>query len=266
MYAIFFHAHQKIDRVAHKHLERLVGEQDGFPPLKNVLHFEGRNGPDAAKLKNKPGVEQPWHFINPFDEDDTELNEAIQLHYDGLVVALRKQNRERAAFEAAWLAHSLVDGLTPAHHYPYEKALEALRGEGRSSRTTLKSRAVVKGKTHSDSLMRSLKIVGPRGLLTTHMTFEAGAFMIMLPLKLASAFPTADDLAAIQMLGLPAYFQQVAREVGARGMFEQFLKTGWTPKLARLVRRELAPRMVEIVTLAWYSALVDAGVVRDKKL
>jgi hypothetical protein len=266
MFAIFFHAHQKIDRVAHKHLERLTGEPNSFPPLKNVLHFEGHNGPDAAKLKNKPGVEQPWHFINPFDLADTELGEAIQLHYGGLVAALKKQNRERAAFEAAWLAHALVDGLTPAHHYPYEEALETLRGEDRSSRNTLKSRVVVKGKTRRDSLMRSLKIVGPHGLLTTHTTFEAGAFMIMQPLKLAGAFPTSDNLTAVQKLGLAKYFAQVAREIGARGMFEQFLRTGWTPKLARLVRRELAPRMVEIVTLAWYSALADAGLVRDKKL
>jgi len=262
MYAIFLHAHQKIDRIAHKHLERLLGEQDGFPPIKSILHFEGRKGPDATKLKNKPGVEQPWHFVNPFDAQDTELGTAIQHHYDELVRALKDKNKERSAFEAAWLAHAIVDGLTPAHHYPYEAALEDLRGEDRSSRTTLKSRVIVKGETPSDSLKRSLKIVGPRGLLTTHTTFEAGAYMIMMPLKLATAFPTPEDLETLHTLGLPKYFQQVAKEIGARGMFEQFLKTGWTPKLARVVRNEMAPHMVSAVTLAWYSALVDAGHVK----
>lgn len=266
MYAIFFHAHQKIDRVAHKHLERLLGEQDGFPPIKGILHFEGRKGPDATKLKNKPGVEQPWHFVNPFDVHDTELGEAIQHHYDELVKALKDVNRERSAFEAAWLAHAIVDGLTPAHHYPYEEALEHLRGEDRSSRTTLKSRVLVKGTTHRDSLRRSLKVVGPKGLLTTHTAFEGGAFMIMLPLKLTTAFPTPDDLETLHKLGLVPYFQQVAREIGARGMFEEFLKTGWTPKLARIVRNEMAPRMVNAVTLAWYSALVDAGAVKAETM
>lgn len=266
MYAIFFHAHQKIDRIAHKHLERLTGEQDGFPSIKNVLHFEGRNGPDATKLKNKPGVEQPWHFINPFDVNDTELGEAIQHHYEMLVGALKNANKERAAFEAAWLAHALVDGLTPAHHYPYEEALEELRGEDRSSRTSLKSRALVKGETTTDSIKRSLQVIGPRGLLTTHTAFEAGAYMIMMPLKLTSAFPTADDLQTVRELGIGGYFQRVAREVGARGMFEEFLKSGWTPKLARTVRRELAPKMVSMVTLAWYSAQIDAGLVRHEEL
>ena len=266
MYAIFFHAHQKIDRIAHKHLERLAGEQDGFPSIKSILHFEGRNGPDATKLKKNPGVDQPWHFINPFDVSDTELGEAIQHHYNELVGALKANNKERAAFEAAWLAHALVDGLTPAHHYPYEEALEELRGEDRSSRTSLKSRAIVKGDTPSDSLKRSLQVIGPNGILTTHTTFEAGAYMIMMPLKLTSAFPTADNLQLVRNLGLGSYFQQVAREVGARGMFEQFLKTGWTPKLARIVRTEMAPQMVSMVTLGWYSALIDAGIVREEAL
>lgn len=262
MYAVFLHAHQKIDRIAHKHLERLLGEQDGFPPIKSILHFEGRKGPDATKLKNKPGVEQPWHFVNPFDVYDTELGEAIQHHYDALVKALKDGNHERSAFEAAWLAHAIVDGLTPPHHYPYEEELENLRGEGRSSRTTLKSRVIVKGESPRDSLKRSLKIVGPKGLLTTHTTFEAGAYMIMLPLKLTTAFPNQEDLDSLHALGLAKYFQQVAKEIGARGMFEEFLKTGWTPRLARTVRNEMAPRMVSAVTLAWYSALVDAGHVR----
>lgn len=266
MYAIFFHAHQKIDRVAHKHLERLLGEQDGFPSIKSVLHFEGKNGPDSTKLKILPVEEQPWHFVNPFDTADTELGEAIQNHYDELVKALKDSNKERSAFEAAWLAHALVDGLTPAHHYPYEEALEELRGEDRSSRTTLKSRAIVKGDTATDSVIRSLQVIGPKGLLTTHTAFEAGAYMIMMPLKLNNAFPSHDELKAMRSIGIGEYFQLVAREVGARGLFDEFLLHGWTPKLARTVRTWMAPRMVNMVTLAWYSALIDAGVVQEESL
>lgn len=264
MYAVVFHAHQKIDRVARKHLERLVGEREEFPRLRKILHFEGRNGPDAVKLKNKPGVERPWHFMNPFDSKDDELDEAIKHHYDRLVGALRGSNQERAAFEAAWLAHALVDGLTPAHHYPYEEELAALRGEDRTTRTTIAAHVLVKGETASDSLKRSLKLVGPKGLLTTHTAFEAGAFMIMAPMKLTAAFPRSEDLARVRSLGLVEYFHRTAKEVGAHGMFEQFCRTGWTPKLARQVRKELAPRMVSMVTLAWYSALVDAGLVKSE--
>ncbi len=234
-----------------------------FPSIKNILHFEGRNGPDATKLKKTEIEQQPWHFANPFDDSDTELSEAIQQHYNQLVTALKAQNETRAAFEAAWLAHALVDGLTPAHHYPYEQELEALRGEDRSSRTSMRSRAWVKGHSPHDSLKRSLKIVGPKGLLTTHTAFEAGAYSIMLPLKLANAMPTRESVASIRKDGLLPYFKHAARDVAMFDLFNRFLQTGWTPALGRLVRHELAPRMVAIVTLAWYSACVDAGLVKD---
>lgn len=268
MFAVVFHAHQKIDRVAYQHLLSAVGGERpaNFPTIKKILHFEGKNGPDATRLKNSAHAEQPWHFVNPFDAKDTELGQAIQYHYNEFTDALRTGNQARAAFEAAWLAHALVDGLTPAHHYPYEAALEDLRGEDRLSRTTIASHFVIKGKTARDSLRRSVKFVGPKGLLTTHTTFEAGVFVIMAPLKLRRAMPSAEDLAAVQKLGVAEYFQRIAREVAALGMYEQFMRTGWTPRLARIVRRELAPRLVLMVAAAWFAAAVDAGLLKTTKL
>src|ERR1035441_2898896 len=81
-------AHQKIDRVARRHLERLLPHCQ-FPSAKAILQFEG--------------------------------------HYRKLVEVLKAGDRVRAAFEAAWLAHAVVDGLTPAHHYPYAEKLVELR-------------------------------------------------------------------------------------------------------------------------------------------
>ena len=40
-----------------------------------------------------------------------------------------KNDKTRAAFEAAWLAHALTDGLTPAHHYPYQEAVSELMSD-----------------------------------------------------------------------------------------------------------------------------------------
>lgn len=263
MYAVILHAHQKIDRVAHRHLRGLTASDIFFPALKNIYHFEGNNGPDATKLKNKENVEQPWHFINPLDIDDTDLHRYITDHYDALVKALKNKDEVRSAFEASWLAHALVDGLTPAHHYPYEQALEELRGETRHSRKGLVGRAYVKGETHRDSLKRSLRLIGPKGLLTTHALFEGGAFTIMVPLRLKSAVPTPHDVRAIRRDGIVRYFQEVAKEIASYDMYERFYQHGWTSKLTRDVRRELAPRMVKMVTLAWYAALCDAGLVQE---
>ncbi|HSH55744.1 MAG TPA: hypothetical protein VK983_02880 [Candidatus Limnocylindrales bacterium] len=259
MYAVFLHAHQKIDRTAYRHLKRTLSESCFFPALDQILHFEGHNGPDSTKLKNKKNVEQPWHFIDPFDETDTALLTLIQQHYDELVQALKDRDEVRAAFQSAWLAHALVDGLTPAHHYPYEKELELLRGEDRHSRKGLVGRAYVKGMTPKDSFRRSYQLIGPKGLLTNHAMFEGGAYTIMRPMKLATAQPTAEDLQRIREEGIVPVFYKFAREIGSHDLYRRYVAKGWTPKLVRDIRRELAPRMVQVVTLAWYSALMDAG-------
>ena len=56
-------AHQKIDRVARKHLEALLPENN-FPKISNILKFEGDKGPDSIKRKS-PFVDEPWHFFHP---------------------------------------------------------------------------------------------------------------------------------------------------------------------------------------------------------
>ena len=264
MYAVFLHAHQKIDRVAHRHLRRLALKGTFFPGLRTIYHFEGNNGPDSTKLKNKQNVEQPWHFINPLDIKDTDLHRYIDDHYHALVEALKVRDEVKSAFEAAWLAHALVDGLTPAHHYPYEKELEALRGDSRHSRKGLVGRAYVRGDNRRDSLKRSLQLIGPKGLLTTHAMFEGGAFTIMAPLRLGSAMPSEADIIELQKHGIVGYFQLIAREVASYEMYERFIETGWNQKLIRDVRKQLAPRMVKMVTLAWFAALMDAGVLKPE--
>lgn len=177
MYAVFLHAHQKLDRVAHRHLRSLVPKGVFFPGIARVLHFEGQRGPDSTNLKNNVAVEQPWHFIDPNNAEASDLPRLIEGHMHELTTALKADDQFRSAYEAAWLAHALVDGLTPAHHYPYEEELSELRGgQSRHERKGLIGRAIVKGDTRRDSLARSYRLIGPKGLLTTHAMFEGGAF------------------------------------------------------------------------------------------
>jgi hypothetical protein len=109
-----------------------------------------------------------------------------------------------------------------------------------------------------------MQLVGPKGLLMSHTAFEGGAYAIIMPLQLKRAFPNVEEIETIREIGVPAYFQRLAREVAALDLYKRFCRLGWTPKLARSVRREMAPRMVMAVTLAWYSALIDAGLVKSK--
>src|SRR5688572_32264698 len=120
-------AHQKVDRLARANLRQLLPDDSKFPSTKLILHFEGINGPDAIKRKS-PAKDEPWHYYDPFDVKDEQLLDLIKEHYNHLVSQLKAGNEERVAFEAAWLAHALVDGLTPAHHFPYEEKLSELMG------------------------------------------------------------------------------------------------------------------------------------------
>ena len=257
MYAIIFHAHQKINRVAYRHLKHLQPAAY-FPNIRQILQFEGRHGPDASQLK-KPGLsEQPWHFVDPLNLEDVDLHGLIDGHYHALVTALRARDEIRSAFEAAWLAHALVDGLTPAHHYPYEEELELLRGEDRHSRQGLLGRGFVHGDTVLQSIKRSLLLVGPRGLLTTHAMFEAGAYALMVPLPLNHALPSPRDIEIVSAHGVVGLFKQLAKEIANFKIYIRFIERGWTHTVSRDIRRELAPRMVRMVLLAWYSAAREA--------
>lgn len=259
MYSIIFHAHQKLDRAAYRHLLDLLPDEHPFPMIKQVLNFEGPQGPDSAKLKRLE-TGQPWHFVNPLDANDTDLHGQILGHYQALVKALGQSDDVRAAFEAAWLAHALVDGLTPAHHFPYEAELSRLRGgKERDSRKGLAGRLYVRGDTITKSVLQSTKLVGPKGLLTTHAMFEAGAYAIILPLRFKKAVPSQADIESIKAEGVIDVFKQTAREVAEFNLYERFYALGWTQPVSRDVRRELAPRMVRMVTLAWYAAYLEAG-------
>ena len=115
--------HQRIDRVARRHIITHISSEVNFPLYRDIVHFEGLNGPDGIKRKS-PAQDEPWHYINPDDPLDTNLLEMIEDHIENMAEALRTDNYTRVAFEAAWMAHAITDGLTPAHHFPLEEKLE----------------------------------------------------------------------------------------------------------------------------------------------
>jgi hypothetical protein len=254
-------AHQKIDRVARRQLATLLPDNSVLPPARKILQFEGLNGPDGIKRKS-PAVDEPWHYLNPFDDSDTQLLDIIQEHYRNLVRELRANNHERVAFETAWLAHAIVDGLTPAHHYPYEEKLVELRGgEGLETRTTFKTKLVMPGDTKREQVKNNWKMWGPKGLFTTHASFEMGVATLIAPLAFGDTVPSEAEIVAAQKLDIKNFVRNAAREIAVLNMYEAYYKKGWTPKLANQVRHKLAPIIIKSVTLAWYMALVDAGMV-----
>lgn len=251
-------AHQRIDRIARRHLRAVLPRRAFFPTARMILKFEGRDGPDGIKRKS-PARDEPWHYIEPHNHSDQGLVTIIEDHMVNLERALVKQDEIRAAFEAAWLAHAIVDGLTPAHHYPLEEKLEELRGgEGLETRTTIKQKVVLPGETKRHQVKNNWEFWGAKGVMTTHFMFEMGFATTLVSLKLDKAMPTKNELIRVKQEGIGPIFLETVHHIHALKMYETFHRKGWNRSLVRLTRQELAPAIVKTVTLAWYVASLRA--------
>lgn len=242
--------HQRIDRLARKMIMPHIDDAR-FPTAREILHFEGKNGPDGIKRK-RPGIDEPWHFIDPHDSTDTKLLDMIDDHSYNLRQALEQNNQQRAAFEAAWLAHAITDGLTPAHHYPLEDKLETLRGEGLETRTSTRKKIMLPGKNRRHALRNNWEFWGTKGVMTSHVGFEMGVASTI------AAQPFRNLALSDEVLADDRPFRHVYTEIlsniEALDMYENYRKRGWTRKLARQTREELVPMIVRMVALAWYRA------------
>jgi hypothetical protein len=134
--------HQRVDRIARRLLKANIKESQFFPTIESILHFEGNNGPDGIKRKT-PSRDEPWHFVDPYDDEDNVLLGYINDHIHNLEISLKNRDEVKSAFEAAWLAHAIVDGLTPAHHYALDDKIESLWGKPHYERMSIKEKNII---------------------------------------------------------------------------------------------------------------------------
>jgi len=251
--------HQRIDRLARRELTGLTKRRQFFPAAREILHFEGLNGPDGIKRKS-PGQDEPWHYLDPTDPDDNDLRDIIRDHIYNLTATLAKGNKERAAFEAAWLAHAITDGLTPAHHYPLEEKLEELRGnQGLETRNTYRKKLVLPGETRRHQLRNNWEFWGAKGVMTTHFAFELGVATTLAAGRLQHTEPSKRDIARLKKEGFMPLFDEALGRIVSLQMYEEFARSGWTRRLARETRLKLVPEIIRAVTLAWYGCVLEAA-------
>lgn len=245
--------HQKIDRIARRHLRTLLPAIHPFPSSTLIVHFEGNNGPDGIKRKS-PSKDEPRHFIDPTKPDDHALVDLILDHQHNLAQALSSRNNERAAFEAAWLAHAIVDGLTPAHHYPLDKKIEELWGKPHHERLTVKDKNIIKGINRRDTISKNWQYWGVGGVFSAHLAYELGVAATIAPHSFSTAAPEQSDVDEIARDGLEIYFMRAVHKIDAMKLYDEFGQSGWTRKHANITRKILIPEIIKVVTLAWYSA------------
>lgn len=251
-------AHQKFNRMAYRQLPPHVQMVD-FPPLDRIQHFEGYNGPDGIKLKSIHRHQEPSHFYNP-ETESGPLLEHVQNHYQSLVAALTKGNMARASFEAAWLAHTVTDGLTPAHHVAYESELhEMYRSNGGQKFGRRRHKVIIQGERKLQAIKHNWQMWGQKGLLSSHIYFELGVASAVITGQFATGLP-ASKLKHARQLGGLEFFKEEAAAVHKWRLYEKFQKTSWTPGLAHSVRHQLAPKIIQAIAIEWILAAEEAGI------
>lgn len=249
--------HQRIDRIVHRHLVEHTKHGAFFPSIKTILHFEGKNGPDGIKSKS-PSVDEPWHFIHPDAGAEDPLVRSIEHHIENLSVALKAKDEVRAGFEAAWLAHAITDGLTPAHHYPLAEKIEELWGKPHHERNSKRDKIIIKGNGKRDMISKNWQYWGASGVFNLHWLFEFGVASAITTSRFKDVGITDVERDKVARGGYVAYFLESVKDVDGLGMYEEFARTGWSARLGNATKKQLAPIIMRNVFLAWSEAVEKA--------
>jgi len=246
--------HQRIDKIARRYITKHLQGKETFPLASQILHFEGNNGPDGIKHKS-PSVDEPWHFIDPAKPEDNSVMQMIYDHQVNLAQALKTNNHERAAFEAAWMAHAIVDGLTPAHHFPLADKIEELFGMPHHERSSVREKNIIKGTNRRDTLSKNWQYWGKKGIFMNHVMFEFGVATAIVGKKVGKVVIVDKDLERLKKHGYEKTFEAILKEVIGLGTYEAYVKKGWNRQLGETVRMELVPLIVKAVVLGWHVSL-----------
>lgn len=289
--------HQQIDQIARKLLARHLPYGRYFPSQKEIVHFEGSRGPDGLKRKS-PGVDEPSHLLvlsddiavddlikkaqdisrsaiaspkssnldstSNFQDETSNLSDfppLVQLIMDhrwNLVQALKKHNDFRAAFEAAWMAHYVADGLTPAHHFPLSEAKEELM----TNKEFIKIfgepiKGIMHGRSGLETARNNWLYWGAGGYMTKHVAFEYGVALIAAALPQRSFVPKISKTEFRHVDPLVVFMEALA-DISKLDMYNEFRHEGWTTKLALETKNILLPEIIQAVALLWYSAAEEA--------
>lgn len=242
--------HQRFDMAAYRMVKPYL--PNTFPTIKDILYFEGYNGPDGLKVKS-PKVAEPSHLYDPVT-DTGEVPLHITNHYNALVDCLKRGDQVRGAFEASWMAHYIADGMTPAHHWPLEDKLhEAREAAAATSRTSTKDFQILMAQAK-----KHWALWGAKGHYSTHFNFEMGIAFALIVFPIRARFQE-QTLWHARRLGPIEFFKEESRDIATLDLYDRFYKQGWNSDIAGVVKNEIAPRAAAAIGYIWLLAILEAG-------
>ncbi len=248
--------HQRLDKIARKLVVGHLPKKIHFPTAKEIIHFEGMNGPDGLASKKADTADEPWQFILP-DFSDTRLLNHVADHIYNLNEASKKQDKVRMSFELAWMAHMIVDGLSPSHHYPLRSQLQELDSRDINDLRSRMSRIVAPGDNIKEFLQFNWRRSGPKGVMTNHVLFEMGVELIMTTYQSRKPMFKLDknDIKRAKSGEYIELLKASITYIDSYKMFERYEKKGWTERLARDVRKVMIPEMAKMIALGWIAGI-----------
>ena len=256
--------HQKLDKAARLLLTQKYGrDARNFPSIEKILYFEGTRGPDGLKTKS-PGVDEPEHFIQPGHDDGILIGYILDHQYN-LTQALINNNHERAAFEAAWMAHAITDGLTPAHHYPFREVVDELMTDKDYKKIFgHEIKGIMRGDSIAQAVRNNWLYWGAGGVMTKHIAYEYGVAYIIAPIGIKRLLPKNLKQSDLEDIDLKKEFYAALEHVHSYRMYDVFLQDGWNTRLVRETREILIPEIIRTIMLGWASSLQRAANVKKK--
>ena len=143
----------------------------------------------------------------------------------------------KASFEAGFMAHYLTDSLTPAHHLSHKFILEEYEGK---------------------KYRRRWKVYGHKGLLSSHVAFEAGISSAIFFTPIKVSFDQA-LLRSIKKEGIKSVVLHESLSISKHNIYDQYLQKGWSAKLAKTIKATLVVRIPQLIAAAWLAAYLEAN-------
>lgn len=158
------------------------------------------------------------------------------------------------------MAHAIVDGLTPAHHFPYAEKIKELRGgQAHSDRSSVKEKLLIPGATLRLQFSNNWKFWGPKGLLITHAAFEYGVATVLKTFSIKEPLAAIESSSLITENNLGQWYRETAQKIYKLAIYDRFYESGWNRALIKDVRQQLLPLIINSVTLSWYGAIHTAN-------